>query len=411
MSADRPTTRTYLDHNATSPLRPEAREAILSAMDAGGNPSSVHAEGRAARLIVENARIDVARLCGAKPRSVTFVSGGAEAANSSLNPGFGAGPKEPALERLIVGAGEHLCVLHGRRFPDSAVEIAPLRADGQIDLDWIEAACRKPGRVLLALQAANNETGVIQPVTEAARLIHAAGGRVFCDAVQFAGRMACDISALGADAIALSAHKMGGPKGAGAIVAASAAFNLGEPLIRGGGQERGARAGTENVLAIAGFGAAARACLRSTADEAARLFRLRDCLADVVREAAQDAVIFGEASPRLPNTLCFAVPGVEAATLVIALDLAGVAASSGSACSSGKVTPSHVLGAMGVRPELARGAIRLSLGWTSSDADVERFAEAFRAALNRMRGAIGSWSELASASLVRPKPSRQDGSA
>ncbi len=385
MPADRPTTRTYLDHNATSPLRPEAREAALAAMDAGGNPSSVHAEGRAARLIVENARAEVGGLCGAAPRSVTFVSGGAEAANTALNVRFGVGSKEAALERLIVGAGEHPCVLRGRRFPDSAVEVAPLDADGRIDLDWIESACRKPGPVLLALQGANNETGVIQPVAEAAALVHASGGRVFCDAVQLAGRTACDISALGADAIALSAHKIGGPKGAGAIVAASVSFNLGEPLMRGGGQERGARAGTENVAAIAGFGAAARACLRSAADEGARLLRLRDRLADAVREAAPDAVIFGEVSPRLPNTLCFAVPGIEAATLMIALDLAGVAASSGSACSSGKVTPSHVLGAMGVRPELARGAIRLSLGWTSSEGDVGRFAEAFRAALRRMR--------------------------
>jgi cysteine desulfurase len=384
MPADRPTTRTYLDHNATSPLRPEAREAALAAMEAGGNPSSVHAEGRAARLFIENARAEVARLCGAAARSVTFVSGGAEAANTALNPRFGLGSKEAPLERLIVGAGEHPCVLHGSRFPASAVEVAPMRPDGRIDLDWIEAACRRPGRPLLALQGANNETGVIQPVAEASALAHEAGGKVFCDAVQLAGRAACDVSTLGADALALSAHKMGGPKGAGAIAAASASFNLGEPLIRGGGQERGARAGTENVAAIAGFGAAARACLGSLA-EAARLLMLRDRLAEAVRGAAPDAIAFGESAPRLPNTLCFAVPGVEAATLLIALDLAGVAASSGSACSSGKVTPSHVLSAMGVRPELARCAIRLSLGWTSSDGDIERFAEAFRAALSRMR--------------------------
>jgi cysteine desulfurase len=384
MPADRPTTRTYLDHNATSPLRPEAREALLAAMDAG-NPSSVHAEGRAARLMVENARAEVSRLAGAAPRSVTFVSSGTEAANMALNTRFGVAQKETPLERLIVGAGEHPCVLNGRRFPDSAVEIAPLCPDGRIDLDWIEVACRKPGRVLLALQGANNETGVIQPVAEASALVHAADGRVFCDAVQLAGRAACDVSALGADALAVSAHKMGGPKGAGAIAAASASFNLGEPLIRGGGQERAARAGTENVAAIAGFGAAARVCLRSTVDEAARLLLLRDRLVDAVRDAAPDAAIFGETAPRLPNTLCFAVPGVEAATLMIALDLAGVAASSGSACSSGKVTPSHVLRAMGVHPELARGAIRLSLGWTSSDRDVERFSEAFRIALGRMR--------------------------
>ena len=203
--------------------------------------------------------------------------------------------------------------------------------------------------------------------------------------MQLAGRTDCDIAPLGVDALALSAHKMGGPKGAGALAAASAGFSLGEPLIRGGGQERGVRAGTENVAAIAGFGAAAQVCMTEMGREAARLLVLRDRLVDAVREAAPDAVMFGEDSPRLPNTLCFAVPGVEAATLMIALDLAGVAVSSGSACSSGKVTPSHVLAAMGVRPELARGAIRLSLGWSSAERDVERFAEAFCGAIERMR--------------------------
>ncbi len=226
---------------------------------------------------------------------------------------------------------------------------------------------------------------MIQPIEEAAALVHAGGGRVFCDAVQLAGRTPCDLSALGADALALSAHKMGGPKGAGAIVAATPGTNLGEPLIRGGGQERGLRAGTENVAAIAGFGAAARACLDSAAAESVRLQLLRDRLEGVVRNAAEDAIIFGESAPRLPNTLCFAVPHIEAATLMIALDLAGVAASSGSACSSGKVTPSHVLRAMGVPTELARCAIRLSLGWTSVERDVDSFTEAFETALKRMR--------------------------
>ncbi len=391
MAAVKPTTRIYLDHNATAPLRAEAHEAVLVAMEATGNPSSVHAEGRTARRIVEDARAEVARLTGAPaPRSVTFVSCGTEAANTALNPRFGVGQREAALDRLIVGAGEHSCVLSGHRFPDSAVDVAPLGGDGRLDLDWLEAACRRPGRILLALQGANNETGVIQPVAEAAALIHAAGGYVFCDAVQLAGRTDCDIAALGADALALSAHKMGGPKGAGALAAASAGFSLGEPLIRGGGQERGLRGGTENVAAIAGFGAAARVCRAETRSEAARLLVLRDRFADAVRDAAPDAVMFGEASPRLPNTLCFAVPGVEAATLMIALDLAGVAVGSGSACSSGKVTPSHVLGAMGIRPELARGAIRLSLGWSTAERDVDRFAEALRGAIDRMHAGRAS---------------------
>ena len=385
MAAARPLSRTYLDYNATAPLRPEAREAAIAAMETTGNPSSVHAEGRAARRIVEDARSDVARLAGVAPRCVTFVSGGTEAANAALNPQFGAGPGAAPLDRLIVSAGEHLCVLAGHRFP--AAEIAPLRPDGRLDLDWLEAACRRPGRALLALQGANNETGVVQPVVEAAALVHAAGGLVFCDAVQMAGRMDCSIAALGADALMLSAHKIGGMKGAGALVTARAGISLGAPLTRGGGQERNHRAGTEAVTAIAAFGAAARACRPETASEAARLIGLRDRLAEAVRSVVADAVIFSEAAPRLPNTVYFAAPGVEAATLMIALDLAGVAVSSGSACSSGKVAPSHVLAAMGVHPDLARGAIRLSLGWASGETDVERFAEAFRSVIARVRTA------------------------
>ncbi len=382
MAAANPLKRAYLDYIATAPLRPVAREAALMAMETTGNPSSVHAEGRAARRIVEDARSEVARLAGVSSRCVTFVSGGTEAANAALNPLFGAARNAAPLERLIVSAGEHACVLSGHRFP--AAEAAPLLPDGRVDLDWLEAACRRPGRTLLALQGANNETGVVQPVAEAAALVHAAGGFLFCDAVQMAGRMACDLGALGADALMLSAHKMGGLKGAGALVTARPELSLGGPLMRGGGQERGARAGTEAVAAIAAFGAAAGACRAEAAAEPARLAELRDRLTVAVRSIAADAVVFSEAAPRLPNTVCFAVPGVEAATLMIALDLAGIAVSSGSACSSGKVAPSHVLAAMGVRPELARGAIRLSLGWASTEADVARFAGAFAGVMARL---------------------------
>jgi cysteine desulfurase len=377
--------RAYLDYNATAPLRPEAREAALLAMETTGNPSSVHAEGRAARRIVEEARIEVARLAGGSSGGVTFVSGGAEAANAALNPLFGGGPNAAPLERIIASAGEHTCVLSGHRFP--AAEAAPLLPSGGVDLDWLEAACRRPGRALVALQGANNETGVIQPVAEAAALVHAAGGFLICDGVQLPGRTACDIAALGADALMLSAHKMGGLKGAGALIVARAGTSLGAPLVRGGGQERGARAGTESVAAIAAFGAAARACFAEAATEPERLSALRDRLTVAVRSVAPDAVIFAETAHRLSNTVAFAVPGVEAATLMIALDLAGIAASSGSACSSGKVAPSHVLAAMGVRPGLARGAIRLSLGWASTEADVERFTAAFAGVMARMRAA------------------------
>jgi cysteine desulfurase len=382
-AAARPLNRAYLDFNATAPVRAEAREAALRAMETTGNPSSVHAEGRAARRIVEEARNEVARLARVSSRCVTFVSGGTEAANAALNPSFGGGPNAAPLERLIVSAGEHACVLSGHRFPTA--EVAPLRPDGQLDLDWLDAACRRPGRALVALQGANNETGVIQPVAEAAALVHAAGGFLFCDAVQMAGRINCDIGALGADALMLSAHKMGGLKGAGALVMARAGLSPGAPFVRGGGQERGARAGTESVAAIAAFGAAVRVSLAELNAEPARLIGLRDRLTLAVRTVAADAAIFGETAPRLTNTVCFAVPGFEAATLMIALDLAGVAVSSGSACSSGKVTPSHVLAAMGVTAELARGAIRLSLGWGSSEADVDGFARAFESVIARMR--------------------------
>ena len=377
--------RAYLDYNATAPLRRRAREAALKAMETTGNPSSVHAEGRAARRILEDARSEVARLARVGARCVTFVSGGTEAANLALNPLFGAGRNAAPLERLIVSAGEHACVLSGHRF--ATAETAPLLPDGRVDLDWLEAACRRPGRALVALQGANNETGVVQPVAEAAALVHAAGGFLFCDAVQMAGRMGCDIAALGADALMLSAHKMGGLKGSGALVAARPEMSLGIALVRGGGQERGARAGTESVATIAAFGAAARACLAELDAEPARLTALRERLTSAVRSVAADAVVFAENTPRLPNTVSFAVPGVDAATLMIALDLAGIAVSSGSACSSGKVAPSHVLAAMKVPPELARGAIRLSLGWASTQADVELFAEAFASVMTRMRAA------------------------
>jgi cysteine desulfurase len=396
-----PLNRAYLDYNATALLRPEAHKAALMAMETTGNPSSVHAEGRAARRIVEDARSEVARLAGVSSRCVTFVSGGTEAANAALNPLFGGGPNAAPLERLIVSAGEHACVLSGHRFP--IAEAAPLLPDGRVDLDWLDAACRRPGRALLALQGANNETGVIQPVAEAAALLHAADGFVFCDAVHMAGRINCGVAALGADALMLSAHKIGGLTGAGALITARAGISLGAPLMRGGGQERGARAGTESVAAIAAFGAAAHACLAELDAEPARLSQLRDRLTMAVRSVAPDGVIFAETAPRLPNTVCFAVPGVEAATLMIALDLAGIAVSSGSACSSGKVAPSHVLGAMGVRPELARGAIRLSLGWASGEADVDRFAAAFASVMARMRAARRG----AAALIVEAAPARE----
>jgi cysteine desulfurase len=381
--------RAYLDYNATAPLRPQARAAVAAALDATGNPSSIHAEGRAARAIVEKARREVGELAGAAPRGIVFTSGGTEAANLALNPELRS---RIPVARLILSAGEHVCMLAGHRFAPSNVILAPLCPDGRIDLaalaDILAGDAGAP--VLLALQGANNETGVLQPVAEAAALVHAAGGLVVCDAVQLAGRMIFDAGALGADFLILSAHKFGGPKGVGALIAAREGFSVGTPLLRGGGQERGARGGTENVAGIAGFGAASLAAKAEVANAAPRLAALRDRLEGLVLEAAPDAIVFGAGAPRLPNTTSFAVPGISAATLLMRLDLAGIAASSGSACSSGKVTRSHVLAAMGIASDVAAGAIRLSLGWASVEADVERFGEAFASTVAALRGRRGA---------------------
>jgi cysteine desulfurase len=381
--------RAYLDYNATAPLREQARAAMMAAFDVIGNPSSIHAEGRAARALVEDARREVAALAGVAPRGVVFTSGGTEAANLALTPHISAPGLKSPIGRLILSAGEHVCVLAGHRFAPEAAEIALLDGDGRLDLAALEARL-EGAPVLLALQGANNETGVMQPVAEAAALVHARGGLVVCDAVQLAGRTVFDAASLGADFLILSAHKFGGPKGAGALIAARPGLSIGAPLPRGGGQERGARAGTENVAGIAGFGAAARAAMADAASEAARLTVLRDRLEALVARAAPDAIVFGARAPRLPNTSCFAVPGVPAASLLMRLDLDGIAASSGSACSSGKVANSHVLAAMGVARELAAGAIRLSVGWASTDEDVERFGEAFGKALASLRRARGA---------------------
>lgn len=378
--------RIYFDYNATAPLRPAARAEMLASLGLTGNPSSVHLEGRAARRAVEAARAEVAALVGGEARNVTFVASGTEAANLALTPHIEDRGSAGPLSRLIVSAGEHPCVLRGHRFAPSAVETAPIEPTGRIDLDALERLIgRSGGRVALALQAANNETGVVQPVAEAVALVHRVGGIVICDAVQLAGRGRCDFATLGADFLLLSGHKLGGPKGAGALVAASEALRIADPLVRGGGQERGVRAGTENVAAIAGFGAAAQAARGDLDAEAERLRGLRDALESHVRNAAPDAVIFGAEVDRLPNTLCFAIPGVAAETLLIGLDLAGFAVSSGAACSSGKVARSHVLTAMGVEPGLAAGAVRLSLGWASTAEETARFGDAFGRILAPMR--------------------------
>jgi cysteine desulfurase len=370
------TDRAYLDWNATAPLRPEAREAMCEALDVAGNPSSVHAEGRAARRLVEAARERVAALVGAEPRNVVFTSGGTEANVLALSPAAGAG-NEPC-GRLMVSAIEHPSVLAGGRFSAAAVERLPVTGRGEIDLSALATRLKAAeGRVLVSLMLANNETGIVQPVSEAAHLVHQAGGMLHVDAVQAAGRIACDINALSADLLTVSGHKIGAPKGVGALIRRDAALSIADPLIKGGGQERGARAGTENVAAIAGFGAAAAAALAGLAADRARMIGLRDRLEAGLRAASPEVVIFGAEAERLPNTTLVARPGMKAETAVIAFDLNGVAVSSGAACSSGKVQPSHVLAAMGVPPRLAGGAIRVSLGPTTTESEIDRMIEAW----------------------------------
>ena len=379
-----PGRRTYLDHNATSPLRPEAAEALAHTIALPGNPSSVHAEGRGARAALERAREQVATLAGAQARDVVFTSGGTEAANAVLSPSFRrVGEEHPSL--LLASAAEHVCVLEGHRFAPSAMERIPVDRDGVVDLGWLgDRLARHKGRALVSVQAANNETGVLQPVAQAAAVVHAAGGLLHSDAVQAAGRMEVAILGIGADALTLSAHKLGGPKGVGAIVLASDTLELGDRLVRGGGQERGRRGGTENVAGIVAFGAAAEVAARELGAERARLARLRDQLEAELRRLAPEAVIFGQRVARLPNTTAFAIPGIRAETTLIALDLAGIAVSSGSACSSGKVRRSHVLTAMGTEPALAEGALRVSLGWPSTEADVGRFVSGFEKLLGTL---------------------------
>ncbi len=375
------TERAYLDWNATAPLRPQARAATVAALDVIGNPSSVHAEGRAARSIVEAARESVAVLVGAEPRHVVFTASGTEANMLALSPQTGG-----RWQRLLVSAIEHPSVRSGGRFP--AAEAVAATASGLIDLADLARRLSAGPAPLVSLMLANNETGVVQPVAEAARLVHAAGGLIHVDAVQAAGRIACDINALGADLLTLSGHKIGGPKGAGALVKGGA-LDL-DPLVTGGGQERGERAGTENVAAIAGFGAAAGAAEAHPVAESARMRGLRDRLEAGLRAATPEAIIFGAEAERLPNTTLFTISGLKAETAVILFDLEGVAVSSGAACSSGKVQPSHVLEAMGVSPQLSRGAVRVSLGPTTTQDDIERFLTAWitvsGALLERSRG-------------------------
>jgi cysteine desulfurase len=369
------TDRVYLDWNATTPLRPEARQAMAAAWELRGNPSSVHAEGRQARRLVEEARASIAVAVGSLPRNVVFASGGTEANALALAPGLRRGSGAP-VERLLVSAIEHASVLSGGRFPVDAIGTIGVTSSGVLDPDHLRVMLGDGPPALVSLMSANNETGAVQPVAEVGEIVHAAGGLLHVDAIQALGKIPFDINAMNADLATLSAHKIGGPKGVGAVVLAEGIVGL-APVLRGGGQEQGRRAGTENVAGIAGFGAAAKAAIAAREGDAVRLENLRNRLEEGLRQTP-DVIVFSENVPRLPNTTLFTVPGLRAETAVIGFDLAGIAVSSGSACSSGKVQPSHVLEAMGFGPELAQGAVRLSLGWSTSEADIDRCLEAWR---------------------------------
>lgn len=360
--------RVYLDHAATSPLRPAARAALLDALEHPGNPSSVHAEGRAARAMVEAARRVVRESIGAGDQGlIVFTSGATEANATALR------QRATAPGTILASAVEHPSVL-----AQAGVETAPVDAFGRLDLAALEARLRRGDVARLALMLANNETGVIQPVADAARLAHRADAVVHVDAVQAVGRMAVDVGVLGCDSLALSAHKLGGPKGTGALWLR--APDDVTPLLAGGGQEGRRRAGTENTAGIAGLAAALTAAM---AEPMEALVGLRRRLEARVLAIAPDAVIIAEEAPRLPQITAMALPGVPAATQVMALDLAGVAVSAGAACSSGKVARSHVLDAMGTPAAIADCTIRVSLGWTTTDADITRLLEAWGALAGR----------------------------
>lgn len=367
--------RAYFDWNATAPLNEAARAAMLVAFDQVGNPSSIHAEGRAARQIVNEAREAVAAALGAQARQVVFTSGGTEANDMALNPHWRHLNGAP-LSRLIVSAVEHPSVLAGGSFAADQVEILPVSSDGIADLAALDEMLAAGGPALVALMLANNETGILQPVAEAARLIHRHGGLLHVDAVQGLGKMPFAIGDLMADSLSLSAHKIGGPKGVGALVLGDEA-KAPMPLLRGGGQERNHRAGTENVIGIAGFGAAVRLCAGRLEPDIERMADLRARL-EAGLMGVPGTHIFGAEVARLPNTTLFSLPGLKAETAIIAFDLEGIAVSSGSACSSGRVQPSHVLAAMGASLDLAQGAIRASLGPESRENEVDMAVKAWK---------------------------------
>ncbi|WP_027486423.1 cysteine desulfurase family protein [Allorhizobium undicola] len=378
--------RIYLDWNATAPLLQEARDAVMLALDSVGNPSSVHAEGRAARAMVEKARRQVASLVGAQPAHVVFTGSATEAANLALSPSYRMGRSPLTIGRLYVSAIEHPAVRLGGRFAAGQVSEIAVTPSGQIDLAALEAALAahpdEDGLPMVAVMLANNETGIIQPVADVARRVRAKGGLLLVDAVQAVGRMPVNIAALDADFLILSGHKLGGPKGIGALVSRGETL-MPQPLIRGGGQEKGHRGGTENLPGIVGLGAACEFAEKDLTERNFRIAALREKLEEGIRKAAPDVVIHGAGVDRIANTSFFSLPGLKAETGQIAFDLEGIALSAGAACSSGKVGQSHVLTAMGL--DAALGGLRLSIGAATTEEEIGHAIEAFARIAARRR--------------------------
>lgn len=360
----------YLDHNATTPIRPEARDAMLKALSVGGNPSAVHCSGRAARTMLENARADIARGVTARAQDVVFTSGGTEANNLAIDGAISTGE----IRRILASATEHDAVSRCAESTGLPVDLIPVTPQGLADLDWLKDRldgwnAALDGRPFVCLQAVTSETGVIQPVEAAGDLVRAAGGLYHVDAVQALGKTGFNFAACGAHYAAISAHKIGGPQGCGALIlACDAPFDLPR---KGGGQEKGRRSGTENVAGAYGFAAALKV-MQESGEACQRLARLRDRIESEILAAVPQARIIGADAPRTANTTAIATPGWDGGMQVIALDLSGVCVSAGSACTSGKAAVSRAWSAI-VGEDLARCAIRVSLGWTTTEADVEAF--------------------------------------
>lgn len=373
--------RHYLDHNATAPIRAEVIEAVTAAMTQDGNTLSVHEEGRHARKIIEDARATIRTLINAPVNGIIFTSGGTESIHFALH-GLVQAHK---LKRIFISAIEHSAIAANAETTNAQVEIIPAMSTGVADLSWLrdrlaDYDVERDGAFLVCLMYANNETGVIQPVRAFADVTHAAGGLLFCDAAQAVGKVPVNFVMSGADAMSFTGHKFGGPVGAGALVAGP---NLPlVPVMRGGGHEENRRAGTHNVPAIAGLGVASAMAQESLA-RAKEIAELRDEIERAV--VAAGATVWGAGQERLPGTLCLSADGFSGATQLMTMDLAGIAISAGSACSSGKAKPSHVLTAMGANELESQNAIRVSLGWNSTKQDAEAFIREWPKAYARIK--------------------------